>query len=107
MVLSTTPPAPPRASMIAFDERQSAALSAFHTLRMKVIAFHVYAGSDFARDAAIGWRDRRWAGLAAACWALSLALGRKRGAEELAKEARSLSAAFATEAHTSMPEARS
>jgi hypothetical protein len=89
--------------MVAFDETQCAALSAFHTLRVKVLAVHVYTGADFARDAAAGWRDRRWAGLAAACWAVSLELARKRGAEELAKEARRLAATFAVEAHTSMP----
>lgn len=89
--------------MVAFDETQCNALSTFHQLRVKVLAFHVYTGGDFAREAAIGWHDRRWAGLAAACWGLSLALARKRGAEHLVVQARSLAAAFATEAHTSMP----
>lgn len=89
--------------MVTFDETQCNALSTFHQLRVKVLAFHVYTGADFARDAAAGWRDRRWAGLAAACWALSLTLASKPGAEEMATQARRLAAAFATEAHTALP----
>lgn len=102
MTPNATPPPVPQ-SAYAFTAEQRILLSTFHSLRRSLLALDVYAGCDFAKVAALAWRDRRWAGLAAACWAVSHELVRNPETRPLVRQLRALAASLAVEAHTSPP----